>query len=73
MIFIAEEVNLWHFKVSIMKSSYMSYIIGGHNFYVAHKDSGWLVHVACCHEEDEVLSIPPNAHYFDEGKLCLPF
>ena len=76
MIRIAEEANLWLIKVSVMKSSYLSYIVGGPNFYVAatfRKNDGWLVRVACCREEDEVLSIPPNAHYFDEEKLRLPF
>ena len=76
MIRIAEEANLRHLKVTVMKSSYISYVVGGPNFYVAssfRKDAGWLVTVACCREEDEVLSIPPNAHYFDEGKLRLPF
>ena len=32
MIRIAEEANLWLIKVSIMKSSYLSYIVGGPNF-----------------------------------------
>ena len=76
MICIAEEANLRHLKVTVMKSSYISYVVGGSNFYVAssfRKDAGWLVTVACCQEEDEVLSIPPNAHYFDKGKLRLPF
>jgi len=76
MIRIAEEANLRHLKVTVMKSSYLAYVVGGPNFYVAltfRKDAGWLVRVACCCEEDEVLSIPPNAHYFDEGKLRLPF
>jgi hypothetical protein len=76
MIRIAEEANLRLIKVSVMKSSYLSYIVGGPNFYVAatfRKNDGWLVRVACCREEDEVLSIPPNAHYFDEEKLRLPF
>jgi hypothetical protein len=53
-----------------MKSSYLSYIVGGPNFYVAamfRKHAGLLVRVACCHEEDKVLS------YFDEDKLRLPF
>ena len=75
MIRIAEEANLRHLKVTVMKSSYISYVIGGPNFYVAssfRKDAGWLVTVACCREEDEVLSIPPNAHYFDEGSFGCP-
>jgi hypothetical protein len=76
MIRTAEEANLRLIKISIMKSSYLSYIVGGSNFYFAAtfcKHAGWLVHVACCREEDEVLSIPPNAHYFDKDKLWLPF
>ncbi len=32
MIHIAEEANLQLIKVSIMKSSYLSYIVGGPNF-----------------------------------------
>ena len=76
MIRIAEEANLRLMKVSVMKSSYLSYIVGGPNFYVAAtfcKNAGQLRHVACCREEDKVLSIPSNAHYFDEDKLQLPF
>ncbi len=76
MICIVEEPNLRHIKVSILKSSYMSYIVAGHNFYVTAnfcKDFGWLVRVACCHEEDEVLNIPPNAHYVNETQFCLTF
>ena len=69
MICVAEEANLQNIKVSILKSSYLNLIITGHNFYVAAnfcKELGWHVHVACCYEGDEVLSIPLNAHFFDK-------
>jgi len=76
MLRVAEEANLRNIKVSVIKSNYLSYIVGGHNFYVAANfrcESGWHVRVACCREHDETLSIPPNACYFDENKLRLPF
>ena len=76
MIRIAEEANLRLIKVFVMKSSYLSYVVGGPNFYVAatfRQHDGWLVRVACFREEDDVLNIPPNAQYFDEDKLRMPF
>jgi hypothetical protein len=34
---------------------------------------GWLVRVACCREGNDVLRIPPSAHYYDERQLWNPF
>ncbi len=75
-ICIAEEANLRNIKVKIVRSSHVTYIVGGYNFYVAtgyQMQTGWLVRVACCCEGDDVLRIPPNSHYFDERQLCIPF
>ena len=75
-ICIAEEANLRNIKVKIVRSSHVTYIVGGYNFYVAagyQMQTGWLVRVACCHEGDDVLRIPPNSHYFDERQLRNPF
>jgi hypothetical protein len=65
MIQIAEEANLRHIKVKVVKSNHVAYIIAGHNFYVAAgvcMESGWLVYVACCREGNDNLSIPLNVH-----------
>ncbi len=75
-ICIAEEANLCNIKVKIVRSSHITYIVGGYNFYVAtgyQMQMGWLVRVACCREGDDVLRIPPNSHYFDERQLRNPF
>ncbi len=75
-ICIAEEANLHNIKVKIVRSSHITYIVGGYNFYVAagyQMQTGWLVHVACCRKGDDVLRIPPNSHYFDERQFCNPF
>ncbi len=72
----AEEANLRNIKVKIVWSSHVTYIVGGYNFYVAtgyQIQTGWLVRVACCRKGDDVLRIPPSAHYFDERQLCNPF
>ncbi len=53
LIRIAEEANLQHIKVSIIKSNHLAYIVAGHTFYVAanfQMESGWLVCVVCCCE-----------------------
>jgi hypothetical protein len=76
MIRIAEEANLRHIKVKVVKSNHVAYIVAGHNFYFAagvRMESGWLVRVACCREGNDNLSIPPNVHYVNERKLRLPF
>jgi hypothetical protein len=73
---IAEEANLRNIKVKIVRSSHVAYIVGGYNFYVVtgyQNQTGWLVRVACCREGDDVLKIPPSAHYFDERQFCNPF
>jgi hypothetical protein len=73
---IAEEANLRNIKVKIVRSSHVTYIVGGYNFYVAdgyQMQTGWLVRVACCREGDDVLRIPLNSHYFDERQLRNPF
>jgi hypothetical protein len=73
---IAEEANLRNIKVKIVWSSHVTYIVGGYNFYIAagyQMQIGWLVRVACCHDGDDVLRIPPNSHYFDERQLHNPF
>jgi hypothetical protein len=75
-ICIAEEANLRNIKVKIVQSSRITYIVRGYNFYVAagyQIQTGWLVRVACCHEGDDMLRIPPTAQYFDERQLCNPF
>ncbi len=72
-IHIAEEANLRNIKVKIVRSSHITYIVRGYNFYIAagyQMQTGWLVHVACCREGDDVLRIPPNSHYVDERQLC---
>jgi hypothetical protein len=47
MLRVAEEANLQNIKVSVViKSNYLAYIVGGHNFYVAANfrcESGWHV------------------------------
>jgi hypothetical protein len=75
-ICIAEEANLRNIKVKIVWSSHVTYIVGGYNFYVAtgyQIQTGWLVHVACCCKGNDVLRIPPSAHYYDKSHLCNPF
>ncbi len=75
-ISIAEEVNLRNIKVKIIRSSHVTYIVGGYNFYVAtgyQIQMGWLVRVACCRKGNDVLRIPLSAHYFDERQLSNPF
>jgi hypothetical protein len=75
-IHIAEEANLRNIKVKIVWSSHITYIVGGYNFYVAagyQIQTGWLVRVACCCEGNDVLRIPPSAHYYDKRQLCNPF
>ncbi len=75
-ICIAKKANLRNIKVKIVRSSHVTYIVGGFNFYVAagyQMQTGWLVRVACCREGDVMLRIPPNSHYFDERRLCNPF
>ena len=37
MLHVAEEANLRQIKVSVIASNYLSYIVGGHNFYIAAK------------------------------------
>jgi hypothetical protein len=73
---IAEEANLHNIKVKIVWSSHVTYIVGGYNFYIAagyQIQTGWLVRVACCRKGDDVLRIPPSAHYYDERQLRNPF
>jgi hypothetical protein len=75
-IHIAEEAILCNIKVKIVWSSHVTYIVRGYNFYLAagyQIQMGWLVRVACCREGNDILRIPPSAHYFDERKLCNPF
>ncbi len=63
-------------KVKIVWSSCVTYIVGGYNFYVAagyQIQTGWLVRVACCRKDDDILRIPPSAHYYDERQLRNPF
>jgi hypothetical protein len=75
-ICIAKEANLRNIKVKIIRSSHVTYIVRGYNFYVAagyQMQTRWLVCVACCREGDDVLRIPPNSHYFYERQLCNPF
>jgi hypothetical protein len=75
-ICIAEKANLCNIKVKIVQISHVTYIVGRYNFYIAagyQIQMGWLVCVACCHKGDDVLRIPPSAHYFDERQLCNPF
>ncbi len=71
-----EKVNFCIIKVKIVRSSHVTYIVGGYNFYVVagyQIQMGWLVRVACCRKGDDVFRFPPSAHYFDERQLCNPF
>ena len=73
---IAEEANLQHIKVKVIKSSHVSHTIRGFNFYVAAgywSQMGWMVCVACCREGDDILCTSPSAHYFNEMVLWIPF
>jgi hypothetical protein len=76
LICIAEEANLGNIKVKIVRDSHVTYIVGGYNFYVAigyQIQTRWLVRVACCQEDNDMLRIPLTVQYFDERQLCNPF
>jgi hypothetical protein len=63
-ILIAKEANFRNIKVKIVRSSHVTYIVRGYNFYIAagyQMQAGWSVCVACCREGDDVLRIPPNS------------
>jgi hypothetical protein len=74
-ICIAEEANLRNIKVKIVRSSDVTYIVGGYNYYVAagyQMQTVWLVCVACCREGDDVLRTPPNSHTLMKGNFAIP-
>jgi hypothetical protein len=75
-ICIANEANLWHIKVKIMRSDHVILIIAGFNFYIYATylfQLGWVVQNACFQEGDDTLYIPPNLIYIKEKALKSPF
>jgi hypothetical protein len=66
---IAEEANLHHIKVKIIRSDHDNLIVAGSNFYVYATytvPSGWVVRAACYREGDDTSTIAPNLRYIKE-------